>query len=56
MFSKRDNFHDFLFAHLEDKVFPKRGLLLKVEFAPMVYEMTPIYIGGNNENDRVASP
>ena len=21
-----------------------------------LYEMTPIYIGGNNENDRVASP
>ena len=29
MFSKGDNFHDFLFAYLEDKVFQKWGLLLK---------------------------
>ena len=29
MFSKGDNFHDFLFAYLEGEVFPKRGLLLK---------------------------
>ena len=29
IFSKGDNFHDFLFAYLEDKVFPKRGLLIK---------------------------
>ena len=21
-----------------------------------LYEMTPVYMGGNNENDRVASP
>ena len=60
MFSKRDNFHDILFAFLEEEVFLKWGLLLK-EFALMVansclYEMTPIYIGGNNENDIVASP
>ena len=29
MFSKGDNFFYFLFAYLEDKVFPKMGLLLK---------------------------
>ena len=29
MFSKGDNFCDFLFAYLDDRVFPKRGLLLK---------------------------
>ena len=29
MFSKGYNFHYFLFAYLEDKVFPKWGLLLK---------------------------
>ena len=29
MFSKRDNFRDFLFAYLEDKVFLKLGLFLK---------------------------
>ena len=28
MFSKGDNFQDFLFAHLEDEVFQKWGLLL----------------------------
>ena len=26
------------------------------EFAPIFYEMTQTYMGGNNENDRVASP
>ena len=29
MFSKGDNFHDFLLAYLEDEVFPKWGLCLK---------------------------
>ena len=29
MFSKGDNLRDFLFAYLEDKLFPKWGLLLK---------------------------
>ena len=29
MFSKGDNFRDFLFAYLEDDVFPKWSLLLK---------------------------
>ena len=28
MFSKGDNFRDFLFAYLEDKDFPKGGVLL----------------------------
>ena len=35
MFSKGDNFRDFLFAYQEDEVFPKWGQLLKDEFAPM---------------------
>ena len=29
MFSKGDNFRDFLFAYLEEEIFPKWGLLLK---------------------------
>ena len=29
MFSKGDNFPDFLFVYLEDKIFPKWDLLLK---------------------------
>ena len=29
IFSKGDNFRDFLFVHLEDKVFPKWDLLVK---------------------------
>ena len=49
IFSKGDNFHDFLFAYPEDEVFPKWGLLLKEV-------MTPLYKGDNNENDRVAFP
>ena len=39
----------------------KKGLLLRKEFAPMganffLYELTLIYMGGNDENKRVASP
>ena len=61
MFSKGDNFCDFLFAFLEVEVFPKWGLLLRKEFAPIgannfLYKMTPIYMGYNNENDRVDAP
>ena len=33
MFSKRDNFRDFLFAYLQDELFPKYGLHLKVRIA-----------------------
>ena len=29
MFSKGDNFRDFMFAYLEDEGFPEWGLLLK---------------------------
>lgn len=61
MFSKRDNFHDFLFDYLENKVFPKLGLLSRNDFAPMgaysfCYEMALINMGGNHETDRTASP
>ena len=61
MFLKGDNFLDFLFAYLQDKDFPNWGLVLKDLFAPMgatsfPYEMTPIYTGGKNENERVAFP
>ena len=35
MLSKGDNFCEFLFAYLEDEVFPKWGLLLRKEFALM---------------------
>ena len=61
MFSKGDNFGDFLFAYLRDEVFPKWGQLLKEwicsdgsKFFPFWDD--PIHIGGNNENDRIASP
>ena len=58
---KEDNFRDFLFAYLEDEAFPNGVKSKRKEFAPMGansfrYEMTPIYMGGNNERDRVASP
>ena len=61
MFSKGDNFLDFLLAYLEDEVFPKWGLFLKERICSMgansfSYEMTPIIMSGNNENDRVALP
>ena len=60
MFSKGDNLHDFLFAYLEDKVFPKLSLLSRNDRAIMgaysfFYEMTLI-MGGNNDTDRIASP
>ena len=48
MFSKGDNFRDFPFAYLEGAVFPKWNLL------SFLYEMTPIYMEGNNENDKIA--
>ena len=35
MFSKGDNFGAFLFAYLENEVFPKWGLLLKI--ASLIY-------------------
>ena len=61
MFSKGDHFRDSQFAYLEDEVFPKWGLFLKKRICSdgansFLYEMTPIYMGGNNENDEVASP
>ena len=56
-----NNFRGFLFACLEDEIFRKWDQLLKNKFALMganfiLYEMTPIYIGDNNVNERVASP
>ena len=62
IFSKRDHFCKFLFLYLEDKIFPKKGLLLKERIRSderansFLYEMTSICTGGNNGNDRVASP
>ena len=44
MFSKGDNFCDFL------------CLLTWMGASSFLHELTPIYMGGNNENDRVASP
>ena len=56
MFSKGDNFCEFL-AYLEDKVFPKWGLLVKERicssgsrFFPYI-GVFPVYMGGNSEND-----
>ena len=57
-FSKGDNFYDF--AYLKDEVFPKWCLLLKERIcsngSKLFHEMTSNHMGGNNENDRVASP
>ena len=50
MFSKVDIFCDFPFAYLEDESLPKTGPNCSL------YVMIPVYMGGNNENDRVASP
>ena len=60
MFSKGDIFCYFLCLPGEQS-FPKWGLFSRKEFAPMgansfPYEVIPIYMGGNNENDRVDSP
>ena len=52
MFSKGDNFHDFLIAHVEDEVFPKWGLKSKnfLRWEQILsFEMTLIYMAGNNE-------
>ena len=39
-------------------VFPTKGILLKERICSysFLYKMTSIYIGGSNENDRIASP
>ena len=58
---KGRNIGDCLFAYLEEGVFSKWGLVLWEEFASVgaiscPYEMTPFYMGGNYDNDRVAYP
>ena len=55
------NFCDFLFAYVEDVVFPKWGLLLKERICSswskfFSVRVDPTEMGGKNENDRVASP
>ena len=60
VFKGRNN-GDCLFAYLEDEVFSKWGQVLWEEFASVganscPYKMTPFYMGGNYDNDRVASP
>ena len=59
IFSKGDNFQDFLFAHLEDEIFPIRCLCLKERICSNGSKFFPLWDGlnlmeGNNENDRVA--
>ena len=44
----RNSCPGLLFSYLEEEVFLKWGRVC--------YEMTLIHIGGNNENDRFASP
>ena len=62
VFQLGERAHIHLVACLEDEVLPKWFLLLKKKaFAPMgancfLYEMTPVYMGCNKENGRVASP
>ena len=58
---KGRNIGDCLFAYLEDEVFSKWGQVLWEEFASVganscPYKMTPFYMGGNYDNDRVGSP
>ena len=58
---KGRNIGDCLFAYLEDEVFSKWGHVLWEEFTSVEanfcpYKMTPFYMGGNYDNDRVASP
>ena len=53
MFSKGDNFRDFLFAYLEDGVFQKWILRLREKNAHrelnyFLYELTPNEMGGKN--------
>ena len=59
--SKRRNIGECLFAYLENGVFSKWVLVLWEEIASVgaiscPYEMTAFYMGGNYDNDRVASP
>ena len=61
MFSKGNNFRNFLFAHLEGVVFPNRVYSYRKEFTSIeansfLYEMTSVGMGGSNENDRIAFP
>ena len=61
MFSKGDSFSNFRFAYLEDSFHKMESTLLRKKFAQMganffLYVVTSIFMGGNNENDRVASP
>ena len=54
-FTQGNTFYDFLFAFLE------KCSTFNIGSTPMgansiIYQMTPIYMGGNNENDRVAPP
>ena len=58
IFSKADNFRDFLYAYLEEEVYPVWVLLLRKEMGAnsFLFEMTQIHMGGNNENDKSCFP
>ena len=60
IFIIEDNFRDFLFACIEDEVFPKWGLLSKERISSDGSKFFALRVGLNemgskNENDRVAS-
>ena len=42
IYSKGDNFHDFLLAYLEDEVFPKWGLCLKERICSIGSKFFPL--------------
>ena len=61
IFTKGNNFGDFLFSTLGNKIFPQWDLILKLricssrsKFFPL--RVDPLQKEGKNENERVASP
>ena len=53
MFSRRDSFRDFLFAYMEDKVFPKLNLLLQERICLDERKLFRLWDMGNKEHDKV---
>ena len=61
VYSKGDNFHAFLFAYLEDEVFPTGVISGRKEFAPIgpnsfLFEMSPDEMRNKHENKTEAFP
>ena len=61
IFTKGNNFCDFLFAALDEIALPNSGILLMERICSLgansfLYELTPIEKIGRNKSGRVASP